>query len=78
MARLQIKDITPELLEEMRDSESPEEIKEFLDGKGFEVSDRGAELIYEQLSEGEVELTDEQLKAVAGGCGFGDYSGSGK
>ncbi len=69
MARLQIKDLTPELLEGMRESESVEEVKEYLDGKGFEISDRGAEMIYEQIREGEVELTQEQLKAVSGGCG---------
>ena len=77
MAKLQLKDLTLELLNEMKESESAQEVKEFLADKGYEVSDRGAELIFEQLQEGEVELNDEQLKAIAGGCGSGgNYGGT--
>lgn len=69
MAKLKIKDLTPELLAEMKDLKSAEEVKNFLAGKDLEISDKGAEIIATQLAEGETELTNEQLNAVSGGCG---------
>ena len=72
MAKLQIKDLTPELLAEMKDLQTGKEVKDFLAEKDFEISDRGAEMIAAQLVEGETDLTDEQLKTVYGGCG-GDH-----
>ena len=77
MAKLQVKDLTPELLAEMKDLKSGKEVKEFLASKGFEISDKGAEIIANQLKEGETDLTEEQLAAVSGGCGSGHpYVGS--
>ena len=69
MAKLQVKDLTPELLAEMKDLKTGKEVKAFLEGKGFEISDKGADLIAQQLAEGDGELTEEQLAAVSGGCG---------
>lgn len=71
MAKLQVKDLTPELLAEMKNLKSSQEVKAFLEGKGFEISEKGAEAIAKQLLEGEGELTEEQLAAVSGGCGSG-------
>lgn len=77
MAKLQVKDLTPELLAEMKDLQSGAEVKEFLASKDYEISDNGAEIIASQLSEGETDLTEEQLAAVSGGCsGGGDYGGT--
>ena len=69
MAKLQVKDLTPELLAEMKDLKTGKEVKDFLAAKGFEISDAGADIIAKQLAEGETELTEEQLAAVSGGCG---------
>ena len=77
MAKLQVKDLTPELLAEMKDLQSGKEVKEFLESKDFEISDKGADIIASQLKEGTSDLTDEQLAAVAGGCGGGgNYGGT--
>ena len=78
MANLKVKDLTPELLGEMKGLKTGEEVKDFLDQKGFEISDGGAEIIANQLNEGETELTEEQLAAVSGGCGNGRYGGTQK
>jgi len=75
MAKLQVKDLTPELLAEMKDLKTAQEVKEFLAAKGFEVSDKGADIIATQLKEGETELTEEQLAAVSGGCGNPKFYG---
>lgn len=77
MAKLQVKDLTPELLAEMKDLRTGEEVKKFLASRGLEVSDKAAEAIASQLAEGETELTEEQLAAVSGGCGGGfNYGGT--
>ena len=76
MAKLQVKDLTPELLAEMKDLRTGKEVKDFLADRGLEVSDKAAEAIASQLAEGETELTEEQLAAVSGGCGS-SYGGSG-
>lgn len=76
MAKLQVKDLTPELLAEMKDLKSGKEVKDFLASKDLEISDKGADLIAAQLAEGETELTKEQLDAVAGGCGSSNYGGT--
>ena len=68
MAKLQMKDLTPELLAEMKDFENGEQVKDFLASRGLEVSDHGAEVIAEQLKEGEIDLSPEQLEAISGGC----------
>lgn len=75
MAKLQVKDLTPELLAEMKNLKSGKEVKEFLAAKGFEISDGGADIIATQLAEGETELTEEQLAAISGGCGGGGKYG---
>ena len=76
MAKLQVKDLTPELLAEMKDLSTGKEVKDFLASKDLEISDSSAELIASQLNEGVQELTEEQLEAVSGGCGSGRYGGS--
>ena len=72
-----MKDVTPELLAEMKDLHTGAEVKDFLAERDFEISDKGAEIIAAQLSEGETELTKEQLDAISGGCGGGgNYGGT--
>ena len=78
MARLQVKDLTPELLAEMKDLQSGKEVQDFLASRDLEVSENTAEIIASQLKEGETELTEEQLEAVYGGCASGPYGGTSK
>ena len=77
MAKLQMKDLTPELLSEMKELKTGEEVKEFLAGKDLEISDNGAQTIASHIAEGDAELSEEQLAAVAGGCSWGKpYGGT--
>ena len=78
MSKLQIRDLTPELLAEMKDLETGEEVKEFLAARDLEVSDHGAEMIANQLVEGEADLSEEELRSVAGGCSPSNYGGTKK
>ena len=78
MKKLQLKDLTPELLAEMKGLQTGKEVKDFMNSKDFEISESSANLIANQLKEGETELTEEQLAAVSGGCDVSnDYGGTG-
>ena len=70
MAKLQIKDLTPEVLEELSKLESEKAIQDYFATKGIEVSDNLARNIKEYIDKGAKELTEEELEKVAGGrCG---------
>ena len=69
MTKLQVRDLTPEVLEEVAKLENAEAVKAYFAGKDIEVSDKIAGLIVEHVKEGKLELTDETLDAVSGGCG---------
>lgn len=69
MTKLQVRDLTPEVLEEVAKLENAEAVKAYFAGKDIEVSDKIAGLIVEHAKEGKLELTDENLDAVSGGCG---------
>ena len=73
MAKLQLKDLTPELLAEVRGCNNVDEAVKFFADKGFEVSPKVAERILEECQKEHAELTDEELASVAGGnCGGGN------
>lgn len=76
MAKLQLKDLTPELLAEVRGCNNVDEAVKFFADKGFEVSPKVAERILEECKKENTELTDEELAAIAGGgpCGGGNSS----
>jgi len=78
MAKLQLKDLTPELLAEVRGCNNADEVVKFFADKGFEISPKVAERIFEECKKGDVELTDEELAVIAGGgnCGGGNSSGT--
>ncbi len=69
MTRLQVKDLTPEMLAEVCKLNAADDVVKYFADKGFEVSPRIAERILEQSKKGGAELSEEALAEVAGGCG---------
>ena len=67
MAKLQIENLTPELLTEVSKLTTVDEVVKYFADKGFEVSPKVAERILEGSKRESVELTDEELKAIAAG-----------
>ncbi|MBQ4255654.1 MAG: hypothetical protein II721_06690 [Bacilli bacterium] len=76
MAKLQIKDLTPEVLEEISKLENEQAIKDYFAAKGFDVSDNLAKTLKEHADKGGEELTEEELEKVSGGCGKDSKNGS--
>ena len=66
MKKLQEKDLTPELMNQLAKLKSSEEIISFLKEKGFEISEKGAERFFKQLQMA-IELSEKELDKVAGG-----------
>lgn len=66
MKKLQLKDLTPDLMKEIVECGAPAGIVELLKGKDFEISEEGAEKILEQISKAD-SLSIEDLEKVAGG-----------
>lgn len=66
MEKLQLKDLTPELMKEIAECGDPAGIVELLKGKNFEISEKGAEKILEQISKAD-SLNVEELEKIAGG-----------
>ncbi len=71
MKKLQEKDLTPELMNQLAKLKSSEEIISFLKEKGFEISEKGAERFYKQLQMA-IELSEKELDNVAGGMSTED------
>ena len=66
MAKLQLKDITPDMIKQMAKLGSVDELIAFVNEKGFEISDKGAARLKEQIEKAE-NLSEEELAKVAGG-----------
>ncbi len=66
MAKLQLKDITPDMIKQMAKLGSAEEIAAFVKESGFEISDKGAARLKEQIDKTK-DLSEEELAKVAGG-----------
>ena len=73
MAKLQKNDLTPELIKELLKLNTPAEVKECIEKKGFEISDKGAEKLYEQI-EKSLEVNENDLDKVAGGWEYHTWS----
>lgn len=69
MTKLQLENLTPELLAEVCKCNSADEVVKFFADKGFEVSPKVAERILEECKKNDGDISDEELNAVAGGCG---------
>ena len=76
MKKLQIKDLTPEILAEVSALENPEAVVDYFAAKDFEVSKEAAARLLEESKKDGVELSDESLKQVAGGFCGGSPSGT--
>ena len=74
MKKLQIADLTPEILEEVRKLEDAKAVVEFFAEKGFDVSEKTAGIILEESKKDNAELSEEALANVTGGCGGGGKS----
>ena len=62
-------DFTPELLSKAKTAKSAEELIRIAEGEGIQLDEKDAELYFAKWSRSESELADEELEAVAGGCG---------
>ena len=69
MKKLQMKDLTPEILVEVSKLENPEAVVAYFAAKDFEISKEAAARLYEESKKDNIELNSEELKQVAGGCG---------
>ena len=75
MKKLQMNDLTPELLQEVMKLSDPKDIVAFFQSKDFEVSEEGAQKILDTLKDQVLELDVDDLENVAGGgCGGGNNS----
>ena len=77
MKKLQTSDLTPALLQEVMKLSTAKEVVAFFRSKDLEVSEEGAQKLLDNLSRQAVELGDDDLDKVTGGCGGGDDSGGG-
>ena len=68
MKKLQMKDLTPAMLSEVKGLDTPEEVAAFFAARGYEVSEKGAQKILDYLRKQAYELDDSELDKVAGGC----------
>ena len=70
MKKLQMNDLTPELLQEVMKLSDPKDVVAFFQSKDYEVSEEGAQKILENLKDHALELNVDDLENVAGGgCG---------
>ena len=59
---------TPELISKAKAAKSAEELIRIAEGEGVKLDEKDAEAFFNKLNKSE-ELADEELNAVAGGCG---------
>lgn len=77
MAKLQMKDLTPEVLAEVEKLSEPKEVVDYFKAKDLEVSEQTAATILEQVHSDGERMSDEELGKVAGGkCGGGGRTNS--
>lgn len=69
MPTLQIENLTPEILAELQKLTNEEEVIAYFKKKGYDVSNDLAKRILDGLKNDQLELSDEELKMVSGGCG---------
>ncbi|MCR5491216.1 MAG: hypothetical protein K6F32_03705 [Bacilli bacterium] len=74
MRKLQIKDLTPEMLKEVSALETKEDVVAYFAAKDLEISLGGAEKLLEESKKEDLELDEETLANVAGGGCFGSNS----
>ena len=67
--KLQIENLTPEILTEVKDLANEEEVVAYFAKKGYEVSPELGKRILDGVKAGNTELTEEELEKVSGGCG---------
>ena len=60
---------TPELISKAKAAKSAEELIKIAEGEGVKLNEKDAALFFAKLNQSEIELADEELDAVAGGCG---------
>ena len=60
--------LTPELISKAKTAKSAEELIKIAEGEGVKLEVKDAEAFFTKLNQPE-ELADEELDAVAGGCG---------
>ena len=60
--------LTPELISKAKTAKSAEELIKIAEGGGVKLEEKDAEAFFNKLNQPE-ELADEELEAVAGGCG---------
>ncbi len=60
--------LTPELISKAKAATSAEELIKIAEGEGVKLEEKDAEAFFNKLNQSE-ELADEELDAVAGGCG---------
>ena len=61
--------LTPELISKAKTAKSAEELIKIAEGEGVKLDEKDAESFFAKLNQTEGELADEELGAVAGGCG---------
>lgn len=61
--------LTPELISKAKTAKSAEELIKIAEGEGVKLEEKDAALFFAKLNQSEIELADEELEAVAGGCG---------
>ena len=76
MKKLETKDLTPALLQEVMKMTTPAEVVAFFQTKDYEVSEAGAQKILDYLNHKMVELEDDDLDNVSGGGSYGCGGGS--
>ena len=60
--------LTPELISKAKAAKSAEELIKIAEDEGVKLDEKDAEMFFNKLNQPE-ELADEELDAVAGGCG---------
>ena len=63
------KNLTPEMISKIKTAKSVEELTKIAEGEGVKLDEKEAALFFNKLNQPGTELTDEELAAVAGGCG---------
>ena len=67
---MEIKDLTPEQIEQFKTAESAEELKTVAAEQGIAVTDEEIAFVWKALKEQDInELSENELENVAGGCG---------